>query len=298
MLEKLTKKQIELQSVVRDEWIDIALRKTNFDKEELEAGVKWLYYSSNLKEPKVVFVEGPKDFSKKLLSKKWASVGASVRASVGASVWDSVSWCSLAYDSDWASWYDFYNKIGVINHDKANQYIGYLKAGAFYVMMFEKKCFVMKRPVVIEQNERKQLHSTKGPALVFADGVKVYKLNGVTFEKKWWTKVVKDKFSPEEIFAIDNLEHRRIAYEYMDKTKMKKLKDFKVLDETIDVYKNPMKVISFSVKNVEEPLKYLNVFCPTTGREYFIGTAEDKCNQAKAKSFGFKEEEIEFIQEW
>lgn len=32
-IEKLTKKQIDLQSKVRDEWIDIALHLDNFDKE-------------------------------------------------------------------------------------------------------------------------------------------------------------------------------------------------------------------------------------------------------------------------
>lgn len=65
MLTKLTKKQIALQKEVADEWIDIALHQKNFDKEELEAGVKWLYYVSNLKEPEVVFIDGPKDFAKK-----------------------------------------------------------------------------------------------------------------------------------------------------------------------------------------------------------------------------------------
>ena len=79
-LEKLTKEQEDLMPVVRDEWINIALHVgSTIDKEEVEAGVKWMYYSSNLKEPKVVFVKSPKDFAKK------------IKASVGASVWDSDS---------------------------------------------------------------------------------------------------------------------------------------------------------------------------------------------------------------
>ena len=136
-------------------------------------------------------------------------------------------------------------------------------------------------------------------ALEFSDGTGLYCLHGVNFEKKWWDKIVNDKMSSEEIFAIDNLEHRRIAYEFMNKTKMKRLKDYKILDEVKDdSYGYPMKVISFTVKNVTEPLKYLNVFCPSTGREYFIGTAEDKCEQAKAKSFGFNSNELQFIKEW
>ena len=155
----------------------------------------------------------------------------------------------------------------------------------------------MRRPITVKQNERKQLHSTSGPALEFKDGTKIYKLNGVEFDKKWWNKIVKDTMKPETIFAIDNLEHRRIAYEFMDKSKMKSLKNYSVLDEVKDDgYGFPMKVVSFTVKNVNEPLKYLNCFCPSTGREYFIGTSKDKCIEAKNASFGL--EDIEFVSEW
>ena len=61
-------------AIVRDEWINLSLHG-KLDKEEAEAGVKWMYYASNLKEPKVIFIEGPKDFANKF------------SASVGDSVW-------------------------------------------------------------------------------------------------------------------------------------------------------------------------------------------------------------------
>ena len=35
-----------------------------------------------------------------------------------------------------------------------------------------------------------------------------------------------------------------------------------------------------------------------TKREYYIGTEEKTCNEAKAQSFGFKTAELEFISEW
>ena len=102
--------------------------------------------------------------------------------------------------------------------------------------------------------------------------------------------------TPDEIFAIDNIEHRRIAYEYMDKSKMLQLKDYKILDEQLDSKGNMMKVISFTVQNMDEPLKFYNCFCPSTGREYFIGTDKNTCVKAKAQSFGL--EDVEFINEW
>ena len=114
--------------------------------------------------------------------------------------------------------------------------------------------------------------------------------------KKNGGKIVNDTMTPDEIFAIDNVEHRRIAYEFMDKSKMKSLKDFKILDEQIDSKGNSMKIISFTVQNMDEPLKFYNCICPSTGREYFLGTDEETCIAAKNKSFGL--EAIEFVNEW
>ena len=54
--------------------------------------------------------------------------------------------------------------------------------------------------------------------------------------------------------------------------------------------------MQFSIKGIDKPFKFFNCFCPSTKREYFIETESDKCNIAKAKSFGFDELEIE--EEW
>jgi hypothetical protein len=295
MKNKLTKKEIELMPKIRDKWIDIAFN-TKINKEEARAGVKWLYYISNLKEPSVVFVNSPEDFAKKfggsVRDSVWDSVGASVRDSVG----DSISWTSLCYDADWASWYDYFRKIKVVNNTKVNKYLGFLKSGAFYCMFFEKKAFIMSCPTSVKQDERKRLHSLTSPALEFKGGFKKYYIHGVEFTKEWWEKIVKGKLTAQEVFAIDNIEHRRVAYECMDKSKMTSLKDFKVLDEQVDEKGNKMKVVSFNVQNMKEDLIFLNVICPSTKREYYLGTDQKTCKEAKAKSFGL--DEIEFVDEW
>ena len=115
---------------------------------------------------------------------------------------------------------------------------------------------------------------------------------------KWINKILKDELTAEEVFAIDNIEHRRIAYEYMDKAKMKQLKDYKVLDEQIDEKGNPMKILSFTIQNMKEPLKFYNCVCPSSKREYFIGTNENTCKEAKAGCWGFKKGEVLFVNEW
>ena len=201
---------------------------------------------------------------------------------------NSVSWTSLCYDADNASWYDFWLRTKVIKpFEKLEKYLGFLRSGAFYCLFFDKKAFVMSCPSRVGQDERKRLHSVIGPALAFKDGTEIYKIHGIDFEKKLWQEVVSGKMPVEKILSIENTEQRRVAYEIMDKSRMKELKDYKVLDEVKDDgYGYPMKVVEFKVRQFDESLRYLNCHCSTTGREYFIETRQTECWSAKAKSFG------------
>ena len=83
-----------------------------------------------------------------------------------------------------------------------------------------------------------------------------YRINNVSFNLEWFNKIRKDELTADEVFAIDNVEHRRIAYEMMDKTKMSALKDLKVLDEKIDNHGLKMRVVSFNVQNMKEDLLF------------------------------------------
>ena len=123
-----------------------------------------------------------------------------------------------------------------------------------------------------------------------------YRLHDVVFSREWFLKIKNDKLTAEEVFAIDNIEHRRVAYEFMDKSKMKQIKDFKVLDEKKDEKGNVMKIVSFTVQNMDKPLKFYNCICPSSKREYFVGTDKTKCDEAKAASFGLVD--CEFANEW
>ena len=125
-----------------------------------------------------------------------------------------------------------------------------------------------------------------------------YRINNVKFNYEWFNKLRKDELTADEVFAIDNVEHRRVAYEMMDKTKMATLKDFKVLDEKVDNHGLKMRIVSFNVQNMKEDLLFYNCFCPTTKREYYLGTSEKTCEEAKAQQFGYKASEINFVKEW
>jgi flagellar basal body-associated protein FliL len=206
-------------------------------------------------------------------------------------------WWLVVWWLVWAGWYSFGEYIGVKFDSKILKIFMDFVTNVSFIIPYKGIAFVSETPIEISW-ENQRLSSKTQPAIKYDSGGTddLYFLNGVRFDKEWHTKIVNDEMSPEEIFAIDNLEHRRIAYEYMDKIKMKSLKDYKVLDEQTDSKGNPMKIISFIVKGVDDPLKYYNCICPSTGREYFLGTDTDTCIEAKNKSFGLSE--IEFVDEW
>ena len=124
-----------------------------------------------------------------------------------------------------------------------------------------------------------------------------YIFENVNWNDSYWiNRILQDKLTAEEVFSIDNIEHRRIAYEYMDKKKLLDLKDYKVLNKVVDNYDKEMKIIEFKVPNVTDKLLFLNVYCPSTNREYFIQTDVKNSTKAKAKSFGL--EKVKWIEEW
>ena len=149
------------------------------------------------------------------------------------------------------------------------------------------------------RNNKWHLSDQSSEFLLSQKGEIKYQIANVSFDddKELFDKIRKDELMAREVFAIENTEQRRIAYERMDKSKMKELKGFTVLDEHIDSYGNPEKIIQFSIEDFDIPFIYFNCFCPSTKREYFIETDQLTCLLAKARSFGF-DKEIRFSEEW
>jgi len=145
--------------------------------------------------------------------------------------------------------------------------------------------------------QKKWQLSDKAPEFLLKQKGKdiTYKIDEINFEKGLFDKVRKDELSAREVFELTNVEQRRIAYELMDKSKMKEL-DMSILSSKKDNYGNEMKVVEVNAEGVKKPMKYLNVICPSTKREFYIGTDEIDAEKAKAKSFGF--DEVEWVKEW
>jgi hypothetical protein len=115
----------------------------------------------------------------------------------------------------------------------------------------------------------------------------IYQINNVQFDKPLFDQVRHGELSASQVFAIRDMEQRRVAYEKMDKIKMKELEGFAVIDKVEDDGKGyPMQVVQFSLPGFKEPFRYLACHCPTEGRGYFLETRETECWKAKSASFG------------
>ena len=122
-----------------------------------------------------------------------------------------------------------------------------------------------------------------------------YKIENVEFKKELFNKIRKDKLTAKEVFQLDNIEQRRIAYQKMDKSKVADL-NMEVIHQSKDIFNNKMRIVKVSHEKISEGQKYLHCICPSTKREYYLGTNEDNTEKAKAKSFGL--EEAEWIKEF
>lgn len=147
---------------------------------------------------------------------------------------------------------------------------------------------VCERPTEINRDSRWRLHCATWKAIKYSDDWGIYAIQWqrIDDEQLYW-KIVKDEMTPDEIFKIPNTEIRRIAYEMMDKIKMKQLEGYKILDEAKDQYGYDMKIIQFKINWIE--LKYYNCHCPSWSREYFLETHSNTCQEAKSMSFWSKD---------
>src|SRR3990167_4160842 len=225
----------------------------------------------------------------------WAQVGDQVRAQVrdqvrdqvGAQVWDQVRdqvmdqvWASKmefnyfpdygsVRDYGWVSFYDFFTKIGVINHDKYNQFKKVLLSGIYDMIQLEGFCIVSNMPNHIERASNR-LHSETGPAIQFRDGYELYYWKGVGIPSKWIKE--KDKITREEIIGETNAEKRRCLMEILGVEKFAHLLGIKQIDTDVD--QNSNKAILYRTKEkdtiLKEHIHYARVVCPSTQREYFL----------------------------
>ena len=124
-----------------------------------------------------------------------------------------------------------------------------------------------------------------------------YQIGYYRVPRELFDRVRSRQMTPSEVFALANMEQRRVVYSRLDKTKMAQLPSC-VLDEVSDDgYGYPMRLIEIEIEGFDGPFRYLVCRSPSTGREYWLETRQTTCRAAKAVSFGMPED-FTFDVEW
>ena len=166
-------------------------------------------------------------------------VGRQVREQVESQVWDQVGNITTkkldfheqffgVWDAGWISFYDFFEKIGILKSDEFSKYRE-LQRQAFSIVMFESFVVVCKLPKKTHVSDH-GLHSTNGPCIEWRDGINTsYFIHGVDFGddknlfddgSKLYKKVIERKLTPKQLLEIENTDQRFIAINHYGFGKM------------------------------------------------------------------------------
>ena len=325
MIDALTLEQQALLPVVRDEWIAAALsgKGPRITVEQAREQARWIYGLSKMKLPQIVVVDSPMacQVATNLLS-VGDSVGDSVRTSVWESVWDSVwdskmewrsfSLCGICYDSGWAAFYDYFDRIGVkMKCENWPKLKAFLLSGIWDCILSQDYAIICRLPVEVCKDELGRLHSQSGPAVRWADGYANYAIHGVRFDDP--TPILHpETINAERVLVESNVEVRRALIDLMGERFVREA-NFELVHADTERPVTPCHVCLglrptceacgstgvFRPENYrrlllkrmadDEDMVFLEVVCPSTGKQVLLRVPPDtsSCHQAAAWVAGF-----------
>ena len=308
-------------------FFDNVRNKRGIDKPAFEEGIKWLYNDLLEKPtPKIIYCDGWLSCllaiailkNKNLIKKSWDSVGDSVWDSVRASVWDSVGapvWDSVKasigdsigdsvrdsvrdsvneYSSyidlsnyGWVSFYDFFEKINLLDNFNFKQYKKLIRSNVFNAYEYENYVFVIQPPVYIETSLAGRLHSTTQAAVQFRDGSEYYFINGRSIPA--WIVNDKSSITKERFMKETDADIKGAIYESIGQQGMLDLLGAKVVDRREIVHANGDREVVELLKTDDlfkeidnQPFAWVSMCCPSTGTHYLQGVEPHHTNAIEA----------------
>ena len=193
--------------------------------------------------------------------------------------------------------YDLFKQLNVVNDSNLDEYLDFVKCGAFSFITKPNICIVYDRPTKVSIDENNRLHSEDSPALVF-NGIEKYHWHGVEIDSRYL--LAKDSLTKNDIVGEKNAEKRRCLKEILGSKKYAELLNIEIIDQDIDAKGNPVKL--YRTKEVDDiinkHLYFANVTCPSTGREYFLSVPEmDNIWEAVGWTFQMNKEKYKLTNE-
>ena len=232
----------------------------------------------------------------------WASVGDSVRASVKASIGDSIgdsvrdsvrdsvneysSYIDLS-NYGWVSFYDFFEKINLLDNFNFKQYKKLIRSNVFNAYEYENYVFAIQPPVYIETNLAGRLHSTTQAAVQFRDGSEYYFINGRSIPA--WIVNDKSSITKERFMKETDADIKGAIYESIGQQGMLDLLGAKVVDRREIVHANGDREVVELLKTNDlfkeidnQPFAWVSMCCPSTGTHYLQGVEPHHTNAIEA----------------
>ena len=241
------------------------------------------------------------------------NVWANVRDNVSDNVWDNVRdnvWANVRVNVrdkkleffsfgsyigcsalSWTAFYDYFTRIGILDHEKFNEYKKHTDLSIYDTIQLKNVCIVSRLPISIKRKGMR-LHSEDSPAIEFKDGYKLYYWSGLTVPEK--LIMSPETITKNDILSISNAEVRRC---YMEKLGAKKYYDIlsdgkglKLIDSCIDNQGNIMKLWETTINDdiINKKVQFLECECPSTHRIYNIYPPNQQsktCKEAKYSTF-------------
>lgn len=308
MKKELTEKEIELTTVIRDKWINLAFEKCSegIDENLFENGIEWLYDKFlSLPKPQVVYCDSivdallkitlVKDFGKELsdftpqllsdYENNKLDDAFLIKLKENLSLKSTyIGWSNFG----WVSFYDYFTEIKQIDNEDFNNYKKLIESNVFDSFEFEKVVFAVKPPVVVHYNDNKISHNLYGPSIVFADGTELYSVNGLTITKELFTSLHDRTYTTYDFFNEKNEEVKSAVISYIqsrdgDSGVYYFLKEsISEVDTYIDVKNEELMVGTIDSPNVgvytllkgeinNIAIAYVRCYCPSTDRIFFLG---------------------------
>lgn len=275
IIESLTKEQEAQLDIYYDKWIKIGLKTglmTKKEKELVEACVYKIYTNQKMATPKVIFVSSPVEAIKEI--KKID--GSEYKNALNNAAFGQ-------HDSYWLGFYDYiHSELNLKKETEEILPIIELSTYCNWWFPYDEVCFISEKPIFISINDRGDLHNLNRAAIEYADGFKIYCMNGVECPE-WLVETPASKLDPKEIMKIENAEVRKEAIKKIGHSKM-----FAELKTKIHHEFEDYQLIEFEGLYNKPYAPFLKMINPTTGEIHVEGVSQNcrTVQEALAEKWG------------
>jgi hypothetical protein len=219
----------------------------------------------------------------------WNRVRNSVRDSVRNSVSEFSSYIGYS-NYGWVSFYDFFEKINLLDNFNFKQYKKLIKSNCFAAYEYENYVFAIQPPIVISKNSLGRLHDINKASVIFKDGSEYFYIQGRNIAKELFEKLKSGNYLISDFIKENDEEIKSACIAYLQEVNgdnylinffrqnLKEIdtyvdrKEFQYLEGTtkgmnIGVYT----LLKGVINNVN--IAYVRCYCPSTDRMFFLGVS-------------------------